>query len=809
MKVSFNWLKEYIDIKESPETLAEKLTRAGIPVEYLTYPGEKVLNVVTGKVVDIYHHPDADKLWICKIDIKGEEVLQIVTGANNVTKDAIVPVAKVGAVLPNGLKIKNGKLRGVESNGMLCSATELGIEDKLLQPSERSGIFILPQDTPIGVDVREVLGLNDVIFEFELTANRGDCMNIIGIAREVAAITGESLKMPDISVQELVGAPAKDVQVKIEDSKLCTRFAARTLTDIKIEASPLWIQNRLRACDMRPINNVVDITNYVMLEMGQPMHAYDSDTITGDTVIVRSAVDGEKLVTLDDNERKLNFGMVVIADQEKAIGLGGVMGGLQTEISDDTQYVLLEAACFNPVATRKTSRALALRSEASSRFEHGIDEENILNALDRAAHLLEKINACKVCQGKIDNYPVKHESIVIDTSKSAMDRFIGANISLEKMVDILKSLGFSVVTTGEKMAVTVPSWRNDVLVAADISEEIARINGYDNIVGTLPAGSIMEGKQSAMSLLSDIVRNCMCAAGLDEIVGYSFNHQNIYDKLNLDSENDLRKGIPLLNPITDEFKIMRTTLSGSILSTMEYNVARRNEDIAIFEIGKAYLSDKVPFVEFPKEDTWLCAGLTGKRNVQDWNLGKENVDFYDIKGILEELMEKLSITDYSLDTCEVEYLHPGKSAKILFQGETIGYLGEVHPKVVQAFDLSKDTYLLELNLEKLKDFACKVAQYKSLPKYPEIYRDLSMLVPIEIPHEKIVRTIKNSGGKLLKNIHLFDLYIGKQIETGYKSMAYALSFQAPDRTLVDKDVEKAINSIMQSLETELNVKLRG
>lgn len=809
MKVSFNWLKEYVDIKESPETLAEKLTRAGIPVEYLIYPGEKVVNVITGKVVDIYRHPDADKLWVCKIDVKGEEILQIVTGADNVTKDAIVPVAQVGAVLPNGIKIKKGKLRGLDSAGMLCSASELGIEDKLLQPEERSGIFILPADTPIGVDAREVLGLNDVIFEFELTANRGDCMNIIGIAREVAAITGEKLKLPDTTVQEQAGELSQKVEIEIADSDLCPRFTARNLTDIKIEPSPMWLQNRLRACDMRPISNVVDVTNYVMLEMGQPMHAYDSQTLTGNKVVARPSVVDEKLITLDDNERKLDLGMVVIADSEKAIGLGGVMGGLQTEISKNTKYVFLEAACFDPVAIRKTSRALGLRSEASSRFEHGIDRENILNALDRAVHLLEKIGACKTFAGRVDNYPNKYQQVVITTTQTAINKRLGTDIALDKMVDILKSLGFIVKTDGEKMSVTVPSWRNDVLVAADISEEIARINGYDNIVGTLPSGDVMQGKQSPMGALSDTIRNCMCAAGCDEVIGYSFNHEGIYDKLNLAQDDKLRVSIPILNPITDEFKVMRTTLAGSILSTMEYNIARRNEDLAIFEIGRTYISDKVPFSEFPEENTWLCVGLSGKRNEMAWNLSKENVDFYDIKGLLEELLEKLNITDYTLEKGATSYLHPGKSAKIIYQGETIGYLGEVHPQVIKAFDLNKASYLLELNLQKIVNDACQRVKYQSLPKYPEIYRDLSMLAPIEASHQTIVQTIEKSAGKLLKSVQLFDLYTGKQIEQGFKSMAYALSFQAADRTLVDEDVDKAIKNIITALETELNVKLRA
>ncbi len=808
MKISLNWLKEYVDITDAPEALAEKLTRAGVPVEYLEYPGEGIIDVVTGQVVDICRHPEADKLWICQMDVKKEEILQIVTGADNVVKGAVVPVAQVGSVLPDGRKMKKAKLRGVDSAGMLCSASELGIADKLLQPEERDGIFILPAGTPLGVDVREVLGLNDVVFEIELTANRGDCLSVIGIAREVAAVTGQKLKLPQVSLKE-EGPQISPVEIKIADSKLSPRFTARILTDINIAPSPLWLQNRLRLSDMRPLNNVVDATNYVMLELGQPTHAYDKDTLQGNIIMTRPAVAGEKLLTLDGSERALAADMIVIADGEKAVGLAGVMGGLNTEISPGTKTVLLEAACFDPETTRKTSRALGLRSEASNRFEHGIDRDNVIVALDRLAGLLEELGAAKVCPNRMDNYPAPAGKKVITTTAGAINSRLGTAISAEKMGYILTSLGFSVERKAEDLAVGVPGWRNDVTIAADISEEIARINGYDNIPGALPFGAVMQGRQSKLATLIDKTGDFLCAAGLNEIIGYSFTNPGQIDKLNLAEGDALKQAIPVLNPITDEFSVMRTTLLTSVLGVMQHNVAHRNEDVAIFEIGRTYQAKKLPLDGFPVEETCLVAAVTGKRWVNDWNQGKEDMDFYDIKGLTEELFDKLNISGYQIAAGTAPYLHPGKSAAVAYRGENIGLIGEVHPQVAAAFDLAKPAYVLVLKLSPLIEDAGKIAKYQRLPRYPEIFRDLSMLAPVAVSNQDIEEAIRGSAGKLLRSVRLFDLYTGKQVEAGMKSMAYALSFQAEDRTLTDEDVDKAIKCIVATLEEKLAIKLRG
>lgn len=813
MKVSLNWLKEYVDIDITPEELSDKMTRSGNAVEYITRSGEGIEGVVTGRVKEIVHHKEADKLWVCQVDIGKEELVQIVTGADNVKQNSVVPVVQVGGELPGKGKMKKAKLRGVESYGMLCSAAELCIEDKLLQPHERTGIFLLPEDTPIGKDIKEILGLDDVVLDVELTANRGDCMSMIGIAREVAAITGKTVKYPDISVKEEGAAPEKDINIIIEDSDLCYRFAARMCTDIKIGQSPLWMQTRLRAAGMRPINNVVDVSNYVMLELGQPTHAYDSEKLSGDAIITRKSVPGEKLVTLDDIERTLTEGMIVIADKDKGIGLGGVMGGLETEISDTTKYVIMEAACFDPVSIRKTSRALGLASEASSRFTHGIDRGNILTALDRIAHLLEHTGVAKIVAGHKDNYPAPKERAVIKTSVGAINSRLGTNIKAEAMISIMENLGFylekdfNTAHTDIEFVITVPSWRNDVTGDADISEELARITGYDSIESSMPGGILMQGMQNSQANLLSVVKDTLCANGLSEVLCYSFINDTLLRKLELPESDSRYKAISLSNPITDEFTIMRTTLLPSVLSACEYNIAHRNEDIAVFETGNIYIADKLPLEKLALEQLWLCIALTGKRADLSWNGGKEKIDFYDIKGLAEEIFDKINISSYSFVRGAGNYMHPGKSARIVYNGTTIGQMGALHPKIADNFNLG-DTYVLELCLADLADDALKVNKYEKLPRYPEIYRDMAMLVKSETAYDDIVAAIKKSGGEYLKEVKIFDLYEGKQIKEGYKSMAYALSFQSAERTLTDEEVTAAVDDIVKTLKGELDIELR-
>ena len=591
MLASINWLKQYVDINVTPEELAEKLTRVGLEVESVNYLGAGLEGVVTGKVTQIERHPNSDHLWICQMDYGSGEIVQILTGAQNVSQNDIVPVAVVGSQLPSGMKLKKAKMRGLDSFGMLCSAEELGIDAKLLLPEQRSGIFILPQATPVGVDIKQILGLDDVVLDIDLTANRGDCTNILGLAREAAAVLGTQLKLPDMSVAEDAGGNAADMaSIDVQAADLCSRFAVRVLKNIKIGQSPDWMQKHLRACGMRPISNVVDVTNYVMLELGQPMHAYDYDKVGGHTLIVRRAKAGEKLVTLDSQERTLDPSMITIADPDHAVGLGGVMGGLETEVTDATVNVMLEAATFNGPSIRRTSKALGLRSEASGRFERGVDTVLTHNALNRAAHLLEQMGACETVSGIVEAYPIEVKPAVVKVDPAAINTRIGVEIATVEMIDILQKLQFGVKQEGECLVVTAPSWRYDVTCDADISEEIARMHSYDKIESHMPSLPLVQGRQDVIEDVRDWVEDYLASIGLSEVMTYSFIHPNSFDKLELSADDSRRIGIEVMNPISDEFKVMRTTMVPSILNTVSYNLAHQIDSVKIFEVGRTSVS---------------------------------------------------------------------------------------------------------------------------------------------------------------------------------------------------------------------------
>ncbi|MEG2343126.1 MAG: phenylalanine--tRNA ligase subunit beta [Acidaminococcaceae bacterium] len=809
MLASINWMKEYVDIKVTPAELADKLTRVGLEVEKVLELGVGLTGVITGQVTAIERHPNSDHLWICQLNIGEPEVVQILTGAQNVTQGAVVPVAVVGSQLPSGMKLKKAKMRGLDSFGMLCSASELGIDAKLLLPEHREGILLLPQDTPIGVDIKEVLGLDDVVLDIDLTANRSDCFNMLGLAREAAVVLGESLQQPTLAVAELPGEQAADLaQIEIVAADLCSRFAVRVLRNIKIGESPVWMQKYLRACGMRPINNVVDVTNYVMLELGQPMHAYDYDQVSGHKLTVRRAQDGETLVTLDGQERKLGAEMLVIADNKGAVGLGGVMGGLATEVTAATTTVLLEAATFNGPNIRHTSKALGLRSEASGRFERGVDTVLNHNALDRAAYLLEQMGACSTVAGIVEAYPLVAEPVVVRVTPAALCARIGTELSGAYMTELLTQLGFGVVAAGDELVVTAPSWRNDVTCDADISEEVARINGFDNIVSKLPRLDMVQGRQEVIEEVRETVEDYLAGAGLDEVMTYSFIHASSFDKLLLATDDVRRQAIELLNPITEEFQIMRTTMAPSLLATASYNLARQHSKVGIFEIGRTFLPQALPLTQFPVEKRVLCVVLSGKRNVLNWNEAKDEVDFYDLKGLVEGLLAKLQVSDYQLVPATEPYLHPGKSCGIEYNGEVIGTLGEVHPLVQAAFNLSADCYLLEMKLEPLVAAATTVPSFVHLPKFPGTSRDLAVVVPAEVPMSELVAVMRAKGGELLTEIKVFDVYTGKQVEAGYKSMAFNLTFQAQDRTLTDSEIDVVIAELVAVVSATFAAKLR-
>ncbi len=814
MLASLEWLKQYVDINIPVDVLVDKITRAGLEVETVTNLGEGLEGVLTGKVTQIERHPDSDHLWVCQMDY-GQGIVQILTGAQNVKQNDIVPVAVVGSTLPpssrnpEGMKLAAVKMRGLDSFGMLCSADELGIDNKLLLPEQRNGIFILPADTPIGVDVKEVLGLNDVVIDIDLTANRADCFSIIGLAREIAALTGCPLKMPAMDVAEAAGGNAAEMaSIKIEAPELCPRFAVRVLKNIKITESPEWMQKRLRACGMRPISNVVDVTNYVMLELGQPMHAYDYDKVAGHTLVVRRGGEGEKLMTLDEQERTLDPSMIVIGDAERAVGLGGVMGGFDTEVTGETVNVMLEAASFHGPSIRRTSRSLGLRSEASGRFERGVDTIKTHNALNRAAYLLEQMGACETVAGIVEAYPEEIKPAVIKVTPEVISGRVGITISKEEMVKTLTGLEFGVEEEGDALVITAPSWRNDVTCNADISEEIARIHGLDHIESHMPVLGMAQGRQFVVEDVKDSIQDYMVAVGMNEVMTYSFINQSAFDKLQLAADDSRRNAIELLNPITDEFRVMRTTMAPSVLSAAAYNLARQHNKVAIFEVGRVYLPKELPLKEQATEKSMLCAVISGKCNDLNWCTCRDNVDFYDMKGVVEGLMAKLMLNDYKLVHHAVPYLHPGKSCAVEVDGKIIGWFGELHPLAQEAFGLPQEAYILEMEVEPLVAAAIAVPKYKHLAKYPSMSRDIAVVVPLEVTNAELEAVIREHAGELLIGVKVFDIYTGKQVAEGCKSMAFNLTYQAADRTLTDAEVDASMKTVIAKVAEEYKAKLR-
>jgi len=815
MLASLEWLKQYVDINIPVDVLVDKITRAGLEVETVTNLGEGLEGVLTGKVTQIERHPDSDHLWVCQMDY-GQGIVQILTGAQNVKQNDIVPVAVVGSTLPpssrnpEGMKLAAVKMRGLDSFGMLCSADELGIDNKLLLPEQRNGIFILPADTPIGVDVKEVLGLNDVVIDIDLTANRADCFSIIGLAREIAALTGCPLKMPVMDVAEAAGGNAQEMAtIKIEAPELCPRFAVRVLKNIKITESPEWMQKRLRACGMRPISNVVDVTNYVMLELGQPMHAYDYDKVAGHTLVVRRGGEGEKLMTLDEQERTLDPSMIVIGDAERAVGLGGVMGGFDTEVTGETVNVMLEAASFHGPSIRRTSRSLGLRSEASGRFERGVDTIKTQNALNRAAYLLEQMGACETVAGIVEAYPEEIKPAVIKVTPEVISGRIGISISKEEMVKTLTALEFGVEEEGDALVITAPSWRNDVTCNADISEEIARIHGLDHIDSHMPVLGMAQGRQFVVEDVKDSIQDYMVAVGMNEVMTYSFINQSAFDKLQLAADDSRRNAIELLNPITDEFRVMRTTMAPSVLNAAAYNLARQHNKVAIFEVDRVYLPKELPLKEQATEKSMLCAVISGKCNDLNWCTCRDNVDFYDMKGVVEGLMAKLMLNDYKLVHHAVPYLHPGKSCAVEVDGKIIGWFGELHPLAQEAFGLPQEAYILEMEVEPLVAAAIAVPKYKHLAKYPSMSRDIAVVVPLEVTNAELEAVIREHAGELLIGVKVFDIYTGKQVAEGCKSMAFNLTYQAADRTLTDAEVDASMKTVIAKVAEEYKAELRA
>ncbi|TCP53677.1 phenylalanyl-tRNA synthetase beta subunit [Tumebacillus sp. BK434] len=808
MKISYQWLREYVEIGDlTPEQIGALLTDAGVPVEEFTPLNLGVTGVVIGHVLETRQHENADKLRVCTIDAGTGEHLQIVCGAPNVAPGQKVPVAVIGSVLPGDFKIKRAKLRGVESQGMLCSAKEIGLDIKLLPKEQTEGLYILPSDAPIGTDITEYLYMNDTVLELELTPNRSDLLNYRGVAYEVAALLGREVKLNETFKPH--GNSASPATVKIE-SENCTKYAAQVIQGVTIGESPLWLQAKLLSVGVRPINNVVDVTNFVMFEMGQPLHAFDLNKVAESTIIVRQAYDGEKLVTLDGNERTLDHGMLVIADPQKAIGLAGVMGGENSEVDAATTAIVLESAYFDPATTRKTGKALGLNSEAQKRFEKGmIDQGMVTAALLRAAELIVELAGGEIVGQPIEVVTGAAEPHVLPLRAERVNQLLGTAIEEGEMIAILRRLGFEV--SGFKVDgahhVTPPTRRPDMLREADLIEEIARVYGYDKIPVTLPEGALVQGQLSPVQKLRRSARELLIHMGLTEVVTYSLIHIGNFEKLGLATAG-FEKQLELMHPLSEERNALRTHMLPSLVEVVQYNRNRRENDLAIFEIGKVFTPHEIDS-ELPHEHFRLAGLVTG--NFSPVGIGEKArpVDFFTAKGIVENVLTGLGISGVSYERTELPGMHPGRTARI-FQGEmTLGFVGGLHPEAEEAAELAP-TYYFELDVERLlaaKHGATTVTA--SLPKFPSMERDIAVLVDVDVPAGALLDTIYANGGELLVSARIFDFYQGAQVPEGKKSIAYALVYRSAERTLTDEEVTAAHENVLQALKETHHAELRA
>ena len=795
MNLPMSWLKDYVNIDCNVETFCDEMTLSGSKVESIEKKGADITKVVVAKVLEIEKHPDADKLVVVKADIGGDEPIQIVTGATNLFVGAYVPAALDGATLAEGLKIKKSKLRGVESNGMFCSVEELGYTRADYPEAPEHGIYIFDKEYPLGSCVKEILQIDEEIVEFEITSNRPDCFSITGLAREAAATFKKPFNMPKIEVVEEEKSINNMIDVEIKDYDICPRYTCRVIENVKIEPSPQWLRHRLTSAGIRPVNNIVDITNYVMLEMGQPMHAYNYDKIEGKKLIVRRANKDEKLTTLDGIERQFDDSVLVIQDSEKLVDLAGIIGGENSMITDDTKTILLESANFNGSHIRLTAKKLGLRTDASSKYEKGLDPNLCLLALDRACQLINMLGCGKVLKGHLDFYPNKVEERKVAYCNDRINKLLGTNISEKEIIDILSLIE---VKSDGKTAI-IPTFRPDLETEADIAEEVARFYGYNNIEATLSTGKPTVGKKTYKQEIVEQITNVMVSCGLSEALTYSFESPKIFDKLNIEEDSKLRQTVSISNPLGEDFSIMRTTTLNGMLTSISTNYNRRNKQAHLFEIGKVYLPKELPLKDLPEEKEVLTIAMYG------------DVDFYNAKGVFENLFDSLYMLEkVEYVPCkELSYMHPGRTAIILDEkNEEIGYIGEIHPQVASNYEIETRVYFGVLYIDKLVELSNFNISYKPLPKFPTMQRDIAMIVKDDINVREIEKIIKGKGGKLLENVKLFDVYKGEQIEKGYKSVAYSILFRSNEKTLTDEEVNAPMKKILKELEEKLEAKLR-
>jgi phenylalanyl-tRNA synthetase beta chain len=836
MNASLSWLKSYIpDLEVTPQEFSDAMTLSGTKVEGYEATDADLDNIIVGRILKIERHPDADKLVVCQVDV-GKETVQIVTGATNVAEGQLIPVVldggkvagghEPGTKVEGGVKIKKGKLRGVESCGMMCSIEELGSTKEMFPESPDNGIYIFSEDAGVnpGDDAIEALGLHDAVVEFEVTSNRPDCFSILGIAREAAATFNKKFNPPVVPESTSGGEVDNYIKVRVDNPTLCPRFCGRVVRNVKIEPSPAWLRRRLASVGIRPINNIVDITNYIMEEYGQPMHAYDLRTIENHEIIVRNAADGETFVTLDGQERTLDCSMLMICDGKKPVGLAGIMGGENSMITDDVSEVLFEAACFDGTNVRKSAKKVGLRTDASGKFEKGLDPNNSKAAIDRACQLVEKLSAGEVVEGIVDVYENVNEPVAVGFDEVKINALLGTDIAKADMLAIFEKL--ELVYRPETNDVKIPTFRQDVKCLADLAEEVARFFGYDKIPTTLPGGESLIGKLSRKLQVEEDLRAVALANGFSQGMTYSFESPKVFEKLLMPHEAPLRNAIEIQNPLGEDFSIMRTLPVNGILQSLGTNYNHRNKNVRLFELATVYIPEKLPLSELPDERVELVLGSYGEG------------DFYDMKGVVEEIIEASGMSGKIFYENDSEhpypFLHPGRQARILYRGRAnksdsakketaknpetqnpmqklvceyakrgliiLGYIGEVHPEVAENYEIGTKAYIAVLDMPLITERADSGRKYTPLAKYPAVLRDISMTVPKEIPAGEVEDIISRKGGSYLESVNLFDVYEGSQIKEGYKSMAYSLSFRSKEKTLAEAEITESMDRILKTLE---------
>ena len=805
MNTSLSWIKAYVsDLDVTAQEYTDAMTLSGTKVEGFEELDADLEKIVIGQIDKIEKHPDADKLVVCQVNV-GSETVQIVTGAKNVFEGAKVPVVldggrvagghEPGQCVAGGIKIKKGKLRGVESYGMMCSIEELGSDTNMYPEAPENGIYIFPEDAEVGADAIKALGRDDVVFEYEITSNRVDCYSVVGIAREAAATFGKKFCPPVVTETGNDEDVNDYVKVTVENTELCPRYCARVVKNIKIGPSPEWMQRRLASVGIRPINNLVDITNYVMEEYGQPMHAYDLDTIVDRHIVVKNAQDGEKFTTLDGQEREMDKDVLMICDGEKAIGIAGIMGGENSMITDDVKTMLFEAACFDGVNIRKSSKRVGLRTDASGKFEKGLDPNNAKAAIDRACQLIEEMGAGEVVGGTVDVYSKVKEPVRVPFDADKINAMLGTDLSEEQMLAYFEKidLGYD----PETKEVIAPTFRHDLFRIADLAEEVARFYGYDNIPTTLPSGEATAGKLSFKLRIEQIARDIAEFCGFSEGMSYSFESPKVFDKLLIPADSELRRTVDIMNPLGEDYSVMRTVSLNGMLTSLATNYNRRNKNVRLYELGNIYLPKQLPLTELPEERMQFTLGMYG------------DGDFFTMKGVVEEFFEKIGMKQRETydPNAGKPYLHPGRQANIIYDGKVVGYLGEVHPEVADTYGIGERAHVAVIDMPEILEYATFDRKYEGIAKYPAVSRDISMVVPKEILVGQIEDVIAAKGGKYLESFALFDLYEGAQIKDGYKSVAYTIVFRAKDRTLEEADVSASMEKILKALE-EMGIELR-